>query len=99
MTVWPACVKGIDANFEVTFQGSHVITLTICSTHSNTSRTYRSQLVIFPNPFKCTFSLNSKFYMLFWVTVLDGFRLLKEWYYRDFDFFSVLIFWMHNGFV
>lgn len=27
VSLWPACMKGIDANSEVTFQGSHVITL------------------------------------------------------------------------
>lgn len=67
VSLWPACMKGIDANSEVTFQGSHIMALTICSTHSNTSRTHRSQVIIFPKPFKCAFSLNSKFYMLFWM--------------------------------
>lgn len=50
VAVWSACKKGRDVHSKVTYQGSHVITMTIFIKLTNTPKTYRPQIIIFPKP-------------------------------------------------
>lgn len=50
VAVWSARKKGRDVHSEVTYQGSHVISMTIFIRLPNTPKTYRPQTIIFPKP-------------------------------------------------